>query len=134
MTPLSSATSIFQLTTAGEGTLVLRQMAPADLVREHPVIDWIEPEEKALDLVAAIAESEVEPFVEMVHGTGKTNIIAEYVEANSPNAVPAAAVGPVAGGVDMVSALEAMLAASKAAKAPAKAPAKRRRAAVKVSA
>lgn len=125
---LSSATSIFQLTVAGSGTLVLRQMANAELVREHPVIGWIEPSEKALDLAGMIADQEVVPFVETVHGTGKTSIIAEYVAANAPNAVPAPVGGPPAGVTDMAEALEAMLAAGRAAKAPAK-PVRARRAA-----
>jgi non-homologous end joining protein Ku len=126
---LSSTTSIFQLTTAGEGTLVLRQMANAELVREHPVIGWIDPSERALALASMIADDAVVPFVEAVHGTGKTNIIAAYVEANAPSAVPAVVGGPVAAATDMAAALEAMLAASRAAKVEAPAKAKGRRAA-----
>jgi non-homologous end joining protein Ku len=131
---LSSATSIFQLTTAGEGTLVLRQMANAELVREHPVINWIEPSDKALALAGMIADQEVVPFIETVHGTGKTNIIAEYVEANAPSAVPAAVGAPAAGASDMTSALEAMLAAGRQAKGPLAAVKARPRRAAKVPA
>jgi non-homologous end joining protein Ku len=118
---LSSATSIFQLTVAGEGTLVLRQMADANLVRVHPNIEWIEPTERALEVAAMIAEDAIVPFVESTHGTGKTNIIAAYVEANAPAATTPGAGSPL-GGLDMEADLEARLLAARAAKLAAAAP------------
>lgn len=127
---LSSTTSIFQLVVAGEGTLVLRQMAEADLVRKHPVIEWIEPTERALEIASAIADDAVVDFVDTTHGTGKTNIIAAYVEANAPATVAGPAGSPLGGADSMEAELEARLLAARAAKLAAAEPAE---AAVKVS-
>jgi non-homologous end joining protein Ku len=112
---LRTSTSVFQLAVAGEHTLVLRQMADADLVREHPVIAPVEisPAERALMTMAA--DTVVEPFMVDVHGTGKSHVVAEYAASQTPVAAGevAAVAGAAAGGnvIDLTAALEAMIAA-----------------------
>lgn len=81
---LRSATTLYQLTTAGEGTLVLRQMADAELVREHPAIVFSDLEDKAIDLAGMLADSLIQPFVTTTHGTGRSQIIAEYALGQTP--------------------------------------------------
>jgi non-homologous end joining protein Ku len=112
---LRSSTSIFQLTTAGEGTLVLRQMADAALVRSHPVIEFVEPSERDLELATQIIEMETVPFLEVEHGTGKSAIIAEFAAAHAGQE-PAALPGPKAVVTDMTDVLESMLAGIKKSK------------------
>jgi non-homologous end joining protein Ku len=112
---LRSATSVFQLVAAGEGTLVLRQMADADLVREHPSIGFTDLDERTLELAGLVAEQQLTPFLVAEHGSGKSSIIADYAATQTPQtpvevatvAKPVAAGGSIS---DLTAALEAMLA------------------------
>jgi hypothetical protein len=125
----STVTSVMQLVVAGDGTLVLRQMAEADLVRQHPDIEFVTSGlEKTLRMTQMLIDDEVEPFDVAVHGNGKATVIADYLRAVSPAASAAA----VPAGYATVSDLNALLEAKVAARKP-KAPA-RKRAASKVAA
>lgn len=124
---LRTAVSVFQITTAGPGTLVLRQMADAELVREHPAIEWFELTEQQMMLAAMVTDMEVKPFVPGEHGTGKSNIIANYAAEQTPipgvEPVLDGRQAPTGGVVDITTQLEAMLAA-RGAQAPAVTPVK----------
>lgn len=99
---LRSAVNIFQLVAAGDGVLVLRQMADAALIREHPSIAFSPIEgvnAQLLDVASQMADIETVPFVEADHGTGKTTIIADYAMANVP--ASAAPLAVVSGGSAM---------------------------------
>lgn len=126
---LRSATSLFQLVVAGEGTLVLRQMAEADLVREHPKVVFSDLDPRSVELVSLVAQQQLTPFIVAEHGSGKSNIIAEYASSQTPVApvaIDAPATVATSGNVmDLNAALEAML-APVAPVAPVKAPRKRR--------
>lgn len=122
---LRTALSIFQLTTATDGTLILRQMADAQLVRERPAIDWIDLPAGAMDVANMVADTAAVPFVEAEHGTGKISIVADYAATQTP--LPAAGDVVSASGevLDITAQLNAMLAASQPAPA-AKVPAARK--------
>lgn len=140
MTKLSlrSAATLFQLTVAGDGTLVLRQMADAELVRQHPVIEFADLDERALELAEMLADQQVQPFVTAQHGVGRSQIIAEYALGQTP--IPMAAIPgqasthDIASVTDFTAHLEAMVkAATTAKKAPARKRAPRKPAATKVA-
>lgn len=106
---LRSATSVFRLVVAGDGTLVLQQMADAALVRKHPQIEFSELDGKALDLANMLAETQTTPFLAAEHGSGKTSIIADYANAQNPLQAAAVAAGPVVGELDIVAQLQAAI-------------------------
>lgn len=120
-----TAINVFRLNVVGEGTLVLQQMADADLIRQHPVIEFVEPTGKALQLANTVLDLEVQPFVGIEHGSGKTEIISTYAEAMAPIPVripEPTALTPQSSGEGTVTDLLAAMVASK--KAPTKAGAK----------
>jgi non-homologous end joining protein Ku len=80
---LRSATSVFRLSVAGEGTLLLTQMAEAELVREHPAITFSDVNPRMLELASVLADQETQPFL-ATHGSGKSHIIAAYAESQTP--------------------------------------------------
>jgi non-homologous end joining protein Ku len=132
---LRSATSLFQLVSAGAGTLVLRQMADADLVREHPSIPFADLDERTLELAGMLAEQQLTPFLVAEHGSGKSSIIADYAASQTPVtpvdvasvAKPEATASATVS--DLTAALEAMLAPTSIT-----APTKRKRAPRKAAA
>lgn len=118
---LRSAVSVFMLEVAGEGTLVLRQMADADLVRQHPAITFTELDERTVELAGLVCDAQVSDFVVAEHGSGKSNVIAAYAATQTPVVVaPAGApLNPAASNVlDLTAQLEAMMAASAANPVP----------------
>lgn len=124
---LRSSTNLFQLVVAGDGTLVLRQMADAELVREHPVIEFSEISGRMLELAGLLADETTTSFLVAEHGTGKANIIAEYAAKQTP--VTPVATGGVAtesaNVLDLTAALEAALANKPAPAKKAATPRKR---------
>jgi non-homologous end joining protein Ku len=127
---LRSATSVFQLTVAGKGTLVLRQMADAALVREHPSIAFTDLDARTLELAGMVAEQQLTPFLVAEHGTGKSSIIADYAATQTPQSPVQVAdtTKPMAGGsiADLTAALEMMLAPTPITTATKKATARKR--------
>jgi hypothetical protein len=125
----TTVTSVMQLVVAGDGTLVLTQMAEADLVRKHPEIEFVTSGlEATLRMAQMLIDDEVQPFVVDKHGNGKATVIAEYVRAMAPTAQPSAVAGYAT-----VTDLNAKLAEQVAARTAQK-PATRKRAAKKVAA
>lgn len=114
---LRSATSIFQLTTAGEGTLVLRQMADAALVREHPSIVFSDLDPRTVELAGLLADSVTTSFIVAEHGSGKSSIIAAYASSQTPTAALTPGAPVIDSNVlDITAQLEAALAAASPAK------------------
>lgn len=89
--PLRTAVSIFRLTTAGENTLMLEQMADAELVRKHPVVEPFEVDAETVEMVSRYCDRETVEFDVAAHGTARSTIIADYVAAQTPTLVPAGA-------------------------------------------
>jgi non-homologous end joining protein Ku len=120
---LRTATSVFRLSVAGAGTLLLTQMAEAELVREHPPITFSDINPRMLELASVLADQQMVPFL-ATHGSGKSHIIAAYAESQTPIA-PAASTteeAPAATGnvLDLLTRLEATVGASAAKATPKK--------------
>ncbi len=81
---LRTAISIFRLEVSGEGTLILRQMADASLVRRAPQIPVLEIPDASVEAAASmLGDSRVTPFVAAEHGSGSASIISDYADAHA---------------------------------------------------
>lgn len=95
---LRSSVSLFRLDVAGDGVLVLRQMADADLVRVPPVAPKVELGAADLDTLMAIADRRTVTFDPVVHGVAQAQkVIPAYVAAQSPVAAGDAVEQPAGG-------------------------------------
>jgi non-homologous end joining protein Ku len=117
--------SLFQLTVAGPGTLVLRQMSDAALVREHPAIEFTDVTDSNRQILAMIAERDCVDFVATDHGSGQNTIIADYAATQTPVAAEATG-GVVSASNGTVVDITSLLASMLAEKSPAKASPKKR--------
>jgi non-homologous end joining protein Ku len=111
---LRTAPSLFQIVVS-HNTLVLRQMADADLVRTHPEIKDAAAEASDVQIAQLIAERLTRPFLADQDGVARTTIVAEWVAAQTPVPAfsPVVAVPEQDGTVlDMSGKLKAMLAAT----------------------
>lgn len=113
---MRQVTSIFQLVVAGNGTLVMRQMSDAALVRVHPVIEFTDVADTNAVLAESVADALCEPFDPDVHGTTQTSIIEDYVATQTPVAALPTQSGASSNVLDVTAALAAMMEAAKSAR------------------
>jgi non-homologous end joining protein Ku len=115
---LRGAAMLYQVVADG-GTLIMRQLARPETVRERPVVE-AETDEKLGPLLEQLLTVSAEPFDPQVYESKRAKALAEAlaeaptVAATSQDGVPAVA------NVDLVSQLEAKLAALGQSAAPAK--------------
>lgn len=133
---LKTAVSVFRLTVAGDGILVLQQQANPELVRELPSVVAAPALAAEIAMASQLADALLAPFTTEGLGRDKGKVLAEYTLGQIAT-MPAGAVAASSAGVgDLTAAFEAaLLAAGGAPKAvPTRKAAPRKSAAAKTAA
>lgn len=121
---LRGSAMLYQVVADG-GTLIMRQLARPETVRERPVVEG-EADEKLGPLLEQLLTLSAEPFKPEAYVSQRAKALTEALAAAPTVALVTEDGAPVAANVDLVSQLEAKLAAMAAAAQPVK-PTRRRK-------